>query len=72
MSADVKEILTVRREPGDDALHIEAANYANARRLETAQYRQRMGSPPLHEDIAGWTWVAHYEGFKAGMKAKKK
>lgn len=53
----------------EEELHLQAAAYANKRKeayLDHVKKEER-----LSEEMIGWIWVAHYEGYRDAIQEKK-
>jgi hypothetical protein len=50
-----------------EELHLQAAAYANKRKEAYLDYVKK--EERLSEEMLGWIWVAHYEGWKDAMEA---
>jgi hypothetical protein len=51
-----------------EELHLKAAAYANKRKeayLDHVKKEER-----LSEEMLGWIWVAHYEGYRDAIQAR--
>lgn len=49
-----------------EELHLQAAAYANKRKEAYLDYVKK--GEKLSEEMLGWVWMAHYEGYRDGMK----
>lgn len=52
-----------------DKIHVIASEYASARQDATRKYRAETRNIPYTVLVEQTVWLAHYEGFKDGMKA---
>jgi hypothetical protein len=52
-----------------EELHLQAAAYANRRKEAYLDYVKKGSAKKLSEEMLGWIWVAHYEGWKDAMEA---
>lgn len=55
----------------DTQLHLAACKFANDRQSESIKYRTDNKLKPFDEDKTRAKWLAHYEGFVAGWKARQ-
>ena len=53
-----------------EELHLQAAAYANKRKEAYLDYVKK--GEKLSEEMLGWIWVAHYEGWRDAMQEKNK
>lgn len=49
-----------------EELHLQAAAYANKRKEAYLDYVKK--GEKLSEEMLGWVWVAHYEGYRDAMQ----
>jgi len=52
----------------NEELHLKAAAYANKRKKAYLDYVKKGLAEKLSEEMLSWIWVAHYEGYRDGMK----
>jgi hypothetical protein len=54
--------------PLAEQLHVDAARWASEWRAQSIAYRKERGMKPFDIDPDQHLWLAHYEGFKAGVE----
>jgi len=54
----------------DEELHLKAAGYANRRKEAYLDYVKK--GEKLSEEMTGWIWVAHYEGYRDAIRERSK
>ncbi len=52
----------------EEELHLQAAGYANRRKEAYLDYVKKGLTEKLSEEMLGWIWVAHYEGWRDAMQ----
>ena len=52
---------------GEEQLHLQAAAYANKRK---EAYLDDVMAEKLSEEMLGWVWIAHYEGYRDATQEK--
>jgi hypothetical protein len=52
----------------EEELHLQAAAYANKRKEAYLDYVKK--GEKLSEEMIGWIWVAHYEGWRDATQEK--
>lgn len=53
-----------------EELHLQAAGYANKRKEAYLAYLKKGLEEKLSEEMIGWIWVAHYEGYRDAVQDK--
>ena len=53
-----------------EELHLEAAGYANRRKEAYLDYVKKGKGEKLSEEMIGWIWVAHYEGWRDAIQTR--
>lgn len=53
-----------------EELHLQAAGYANRRKEAYLDYVKKGLAEKLSEEMLGWIWVAHYEGWRDATQEK--
>ncbi len=51
-----------------EELHLKAATYANKRKEAYLDYVKK--GEKLSEEMIGWVWMAHYEGYRDAIQAR--
>jgi hypothetical protein len=51
-----------------EELHLQAAGYANRRKEAYLDYVKK--GEKLSEEMIGWVWMAHYEGYRDAIQAR--
>jgi hypothetical protein len=54
-----------------EKLHLEAATYAHERMAKHTAGLIKLNQKPMTKLAHAGTWLAHYEGYKAGYKARE-
>lgn len=53
-----------------EELHLQAAGYANRRKEAYLDHLRQGLAEKLSEEMIGWIWVAHYEGWRDAVQQK--